>query len=309
MSKPTVFLGSSAEQIPILNPIQTGLYHTANVTAWTSAFSPGNTTLNTLVTKANESDFAVFIFGPDDFVETRDVRIAAPRDNVVFEAGLFGGVIGMNRTFIVHDKSVKLPSDLQGLTPVRYDAAKDPDGEGAYVCAQLNQVIGKLGWRGSEGLSGQLEGHWWQFALGATKVEQSVVSLIHVKRQASRQISLTGQAWSEAGAAHARFWSMATTVKEEEKTLLYFWEGDWPGHDGAPAFFGKGEIKLESSRRANGYFTVHSDGEVDPRERKAALYLRANPEDVAIMTQDTEIGRRKDVIKRQLERRGELAFA
>ena len=54
---------------------------------------------------------------------------ASPRDNVVFEAGLFGGVLGMRRTFILHAKGAKLPSDLLGLTCVRYagrdDAVRD----------------------------------------------------------------------------------------------------------------------------------------------------------------------------------------
>jgi hypothetical protein len=46
---------------------------------------------------------------------------ASPRDNVVFEAGLFGGVLGMWRTFILHAEGAKLPTDLLGLTCVRYD--------------------------------------------------------------------------------------------------------------------------------------------------------------------------------------------
>ncbi|WP_424390849.1 TIR domain-containing protein [Methyloceanibacter sp.] len=48
---------------------------------------------------------------------------ASPRDNVVFEAGLFGGVLGMHRTFILHAKGSKLPSDLLGFTCVRYGEA------------------------------------------------------------------------------------------------------------------------------------------------------------------------------------------
>ena len=46
---------------------------------------------------------------------------ASPRDNVVFEAGLFGGALGIRRTFIIHANGSKLPSDLLGLTSVRYD--------------------------------------------------------------------------------------------------------------------------------------------------------------------------------------------
>src|SRR3954453_17366243 len=48
---------------------------------------------------------------------------ASPRDNVVFEAGLFGAALGMRRTFILHARVSKLPSDLLGLTVVRYGYA------------------------------------------------------------------------------------------------------------------------------------------------------------------------------------------
>ena len=46
---------------------------------------------------------------------------ASPRDNVVFEAGLFGGALGIRRTFILHANGAKLPTDLLGLTSIRYD--------------------------------------------------------------------------------------------------------------------------------------------------------------------------------------------
>ena len=52
---------------------------------------------------------------------------ASPRDNVVFEAGLFGGALGIRRTFILHADGSKLPSDLLGLTSVRYDPASGAD--------------------------------------------------------------------------------------------------------------------------------------------------------------------------------------
>jgi predicted nucleotide-binding protein len=51
---------------------------------------------------------------------------ASPRDNVVFEAGLFGGALGIRRTFILHAHGSKLPSDLLGLTSVRYDPDAGP---------------------------------------------------------------------------------------------------------------------------------------------------------------------------------------
>jgi Predicted nucleotide-binding protein containing TIR-like domain len=45
---------------------------------------------------------------------------------VVFEAGLFGGALGIRRTFILHANGSKLPSDLLGLTAVRRLASSRP---------------------------------------------------------------------------------------------------------------------------------------------------------------------------------------
>jgi hypothetical protein len=54
------------------------------------------------------------------------------------EAGLFGGALGIRRTFILHAHGSKLPSDLLGLTSVRYD----PDTSPAEVRA-INQKLRK----------------------------------------------------------------------------------------------------------------------------------------------------------------------
>ena len=86
------------------------------------AFNPGTSTLERLVELTREVDFAAFVFAQDDWTTRgrRGAGQASPRDNVVFEAGLFGGVLGMRRTFILHANGAKLPSDLLGLTCVRY---------------------------------------------------------------------------------------------------------------------------------------------------------------------------------------------
>jgi predicted nucleotide-binding protein len=65
------------------------------------------------------------VFAQDDWTTTDASQSgqASPRDNVVFEAGLFGGALGIRRTFILHTTGSKLPSDLLRLTSVRYDPA------------------------------------------------------------------------------------------------------------------------------------------------------------------------------------------
>ena len=118
MNKPRIFLGSSGKQAKLLQAIRRGLEDVADVEPWTTTFNPGRSTLDRLVELTQEVDFAAFVFAQDDWTTTDPSQPgqASPRDNVVFEAGLFGGALGIRRTFIIHANGSKLPSDLLGLT-------------------------------------------------------------------------------------------------------------------------------------------------------------------------------------------------
>src|SRR5499425_857349 len=133
MEKPRIFLGSSGKQAKLVQALTRGLEDVARVDPWTTSFNPGTTTLERLVELAHQVDFAAFVFAQDDWTSTNTKSSpspgagqASPRDNVVFEAGLFGGVIGMRRTFILHANGAKLPTDLLGLTSVRYGDTTTP---------------------------------------------------------------------------------------------------------------------------------------------------------------------------------------
>src|SRR5687767_7933417 len=104
MAKPRIFLGSSGKQAKFLQALARGLDGVADVEPWTATFNPGTTTLGRLVELTREVDFAAFVFAQDDWISSEPatepadaapVGQASPRDNVVFEAGLFGGVLGM----------------------------------------------------------------------------------------------------------------------------------------------------------------------------------------------------------------------
>lgn len=119
----SVFIGSSAEGIGIANAIQQNIDYECDATVWSQGvFGLSGGTLESLVERVDEFDFAVLVLTPDDLVDSRKKMHAAPRDNVLFELGLFVGSIGRKRTFIVHDRSesLKLPSDLAGVTPTTY---------------------------------------------------------------------------------------------------------------------------------------------------------------------------------------------
>ena len=96
MDKPRIFLGSSGKQEKLLQALTRGLGDVGHVEPWTTVFSPGTTTLGRLIELTREVDFAVFVFAQDDWTTTAPPASpsehgqASPRDNVVFEAGLFG---------------------------------------------------------------------------------------------------------------------------------------------------------------------------------------------------------------------------
>ena len=195
MTKPRIFLGSSGKQAKLVQAITRGLEDVADVEPWTTTFNPGRSTLDRLVELSQEVDFAAFVFAHDDWTSGElpaspdgSPGQASPRDNVVFEAGLFGGALGMRRTFILHAKGSKLPSDLLGLTSVRYDPATSP----AEVRA-INQKLRKA--IETEGRRGPVEGLWWQLSLTMrSEDEPSAVSLLRISRDRDGGLNVNGRA-------------------------------------------------------------------------------------------------------------------
>src|SRR4029453_17178182 len=111
MDTPRMLLGSSGKEEKVLQALTRCLEDCAHVEPWTTSFNPGVSTLERLLELTREVDFAAFVFAADDWTtgsggpSGSDAGQASPRDNVVFEAGLFGGVLGMRRTFILHAES------------------------------------------------------------------------------------------------------------------------------------------------------------------------------------------------------------
>ena len=277
IDKPRIFLGSSTQQAKLLDALTRGLEDIAQVEPWTTSFNPGTSTLDRLLELSREVDFAAFVFAQDDWTSTSpESGQASPRDNVVFEAGLFGGVLGMRRTFILHAKGSKLPSDLLGLTCARY--AAPTAAEMKAVIQQLRKAIE------DQAQLARIDGLWWQFSLTErTAREPSAVSLLSISRTRDGALELTGRAWQEDGRLSSRYWSEAVKEKRDPAGLLYYWRGERPLDPNAPELHGRGEIKLESADRASGYWTTLSDAQPDVRAKTSGIYLRADAEDLRVL--------------------------
>jgi|SRR5579871_820395 len=120
---PSLFIGSSSEDLEIARGVELQLQNDARVSIWKNwGFDPGDSTLETLMKALDEFDFAIMVLNPNDLLRTRGRKYGSPRDNVLFELGLFMGRIGRHRTFILHEEGadLKLPTDLNGITRVTY---------------------------------------------------------------------------------------------------------------------------------------------------------------------------------------------
>ena len=148
---PILFVGSSKETLPVAQAAQAGLAHDrVIVRLWTDGvFGPSRFPIDDLLEQVNQADFAVLVVGPDDKVLFRDDTVDTPRDNVVFELGLFMGGLGRERSVVVAPRGIplKLPSDIFGLTTLEYDPAKliDPAACLGPVCTALRERILRLG--------------------------------------------------------------------------------------------------------------------------------------------------------------------
>jgi predicted nucleotide-binding protein len=143
--RPEVFVGSSAEGLSIAEAIQVNLDHEYEVTPWSQDDWLGKSPLEALVRAAATVDFAVLVLTPDDLVMKREKGGQQPRDNVLFELGLFMGKLGRERTFIVHERGRPLdwPTDLAGITPATFARRADNNMRAALgsVCSQLKTAM------------------------------------------------------------------------------------------------------------------------------------------------------------------------
>lgn len=264
MKLPIVFIASSSEGLEVAKAVRALLLQElrdqAKVTLWTREFDLSATYIESLEKASQEADFAVLVVTPDDVTISRDKKKSAPRDNVVFELGLFMGCLGRERCFIVNEQrfDVKLPTDLLGvhLATFSRSAGQDLRDTLDVQCLLIAERIAKQGARyklSRHSLVTQaairrfcesIEGAWWE---RITREDASALSFFWIETDdVLCSVSLTGKSYDEEGHHAANWKSVIARVDQDENKLLYHWRG-WhsrPDIANVP-FHGFGEIEFD----------------------------------------------------------------
>jgi CRP/FNR family cyclic AMP-dependent transcriptional regulator len=147
---PILFVGSSRESLPIVEALVNGLKSSPFIVRpWTGGvFTPSQFPIDDLAKQLAACDFAALVLGPDDQVLSRGVTSNAPRDNMLFELGLFMGALERARTLFIipSDAGIKLPTDILGLNPLRFVSRTGSVADNvAPVCRDIAVLIQRMG--------------------------------------------------------------------------------------------------------------------------------------------------------------------
>ena len=150
-SQPMLFIGSSTEGRSVVDAMRTVMGRWRLVPRpWTDGvFEASGTTIESLIEVSNEADFAALVLTADDARVARGKKGRVPRDNIVFELGLFMGSLGRERVFILKpmNMDIQIPSDLLGVTWLEYRKAGPGRMEEKLrpTCQRIRERIKKLG--------------------------------------------------------------------------------------------------------------------------------------------------------------------
>lgn len=112
MIKPKLFLASSIEAKEVLTQLKTQLESWYEIELWTEDFfQPGVSTIDSITSRIWDFDGGVFVLTPDDLLYSRGRVGWTPRANVLFELGLFAGVLGIENCIQLVLKARENPAD------------------------------------------------------------------------------------------------------------------------------------------------------------------------------------------------------
>ena len=147
ISKKRIFIGSSSEELKLANTAKIILENDFDVTVWndtiwdTAVFRINQNFLSDLLKASLKFDFGLLLGTSDDKVSYRGKEVLQPRDNILFELGLFIGRLGISKCAFVIEKDLKILSDLQGITLTQFE--KNNSTEFAEAINRIKTVFNK----------------------------------------------------------------------------------------------------------------------------------------------------------------------
>lgn len=135
--KKKLFIGSSSEgsDIAVLlkKEIESEMGDWLECIVWNSGeiFELNKSALDSLIQASRKYDYGILVATKDDITKSRGVESHVPRDNVMFEMGMFLGSLGLMRAFLFVEKHSKLPTDYNGITVPYFERDKDGSIEDA----------------------------------------------------------------------------------------------------------------------------------------------------------------------------------
>ena len=148
--QPILFIGSSQEALPLAIALAAKIpADVATVRLWSEGvFGTSHFPIEDLATLLQCADYAAIVASPDDIVMSRGSELQSPRDNIVFELGLFMGALSRHRTFLVVPRGIdiKIPTDLLGINTARFDpSARRPQAAMKAAAKEIVAAIRAMG--------------------------------------------------------------------------------------------------------------------------------------------------------------------
>ena len=111
-----IFLGYSSKAQPMADALSRFLTQKLGLSVldWHDP-PPSGVIIQDIADAERRTLFGVFLLTKDDKQIRKDGRESVPRDNVIYEAGYFGGAKGLGSVLVIREGDARVPTDLGGV--------------------------------------------------------------------------------------------------------------------------------------------------------------------------------------------------
>lgn len=141
----SVFIGSSTEGLDVAEAVKRQFAAISGVDIWNErVFELNRGNLDSLVKMVNIYDFAILCMTADNETVMRGEQQLTPGTNLFFELGLCMGRMGLDRTHMIVENSVTMPTDFAGVSQATFDRPEidgDLDAAVRNACSRVGEAM------------------------------------------------------------------------------------------------------------------------------------------------------------------------